>query len=77
MENRDELVRKLADEDEGFRKTFKAHQDYEGRIAKMERKPRLSADEVIEKNRLKKLKLALKDEIEKMLSRYKGREKEA
>ncbi|HBG47880.1 MAG TPA: hypothetical protein DDW94_12955 [Deltaproteobacteria bacterium] len=70
MEKRDEIVKKLLDEDEGFRKTFKTHQDYENKIAKMEKKPTLSPNEKMEKNRLKKLKLALKDEMEKRLSDY-------
>lgn len=70
MEKRDELVKKLLEEDEGFRNTYKTHQDYENRLAKIEKKPRLSPDEVLEKNRLKKLKLALKDEMEQKISSY-------
>lgn len=70
MERRDEVVKKLLEEDEGFRKVYKNHQDYESRVAKLEKKPRLTADETMEKNRLKKLKLALKDEMEKLLSDF-------
>jgi len=70
MEKRDELVKKLLEEDEGFRTTYKTHQDYENRLAKIEKKPRLSPTEVLEKNKLKKLKLALKDEMEKRISNY-------
>lgn len=70
MESRQELVKKLVEQDEGFRKAYKAHKEYEGKLAKMEKKPRLTATETLEKNKLKKLKLALKDEMEKMLSDY-------
>lgn len=70
MEDRNDLVQRLLNEDEEFKKAYKTHQDYESRLAKMERKPRLSADETIEKKRLKKLKLALKDEMERRISEY-------
>ncbi|MBI5827865.1 MAG: DUF465 domain-containing protein [Deltaproteobacteria bacterium] len=71
--NDQELMKKLLEEDEAFRKTYKAHRDYEKRVAKMENRPHLSEDEKIEKDRLKKLKLKLKDEMETMLSaRRKG-----
>lgn len=77
MENQDELVKKLIEEDEGFRKAYKAHRDYENRLEKLEKKPRLSSTETLEKNRMKKLKLALKDEMEKRLSEYRQQEKGA
>ncbi len=68
-----ELMKKLLEEDEAFRKTYKAHRDYEKRVARMENRPHLNEDEKIEKDRLKKLKLKLKDEMERMLSaRRKG-----
>lgn len=68
MENQEEWVKKLLEEDEAFRKTYKAHKDYENQISRLEKKPHLSAEETVEKNRLKKLKLALKDEMEKIIS---------
>ncbi|MBI1911619.1 MAG: DUF465 domain-containing protein [Deltaproteobacteria bacterium] len=71
MENQDqELVKKLLEEDEEFKKTFKTHKDYETKLARLEKKPRLTSTETLEKNNLKKLKLALKDEMEKKISRY-------
>lgn len=68
-----DLMKKLLEEDEAFRKTYKAHRDYEKLVKKMDNRPHLSEDEKIEKDRLKKLKLRLKDEMEKMLAtRRKG-----
>ncbi|MBI5491817.1 MAG: DUF465 domain-containing protein [Deltaproteobacteria bacterium] len=68
MEKQEEMVKKLLAEDDAFKKTYKAHKDYENKINRLEKKPRLSAEETVEKNRLKKLKLALKDEMEKIIS---------
>lgn len=74
MEERDQdLVRRLIEEDEGFKQAYKAHKDYESKLAKLEKKPRLTAEETVEKNRLKKLKLALKDQMEKTIAKSKGR----
>ncbi|MBI5643793.1 MAG: DUF465 domain-containing protein [Deltaproteobacteria bacterium] len=68
MENQNEvIIKQLLEEDEGFRKTYKTHKDYENKIARLEKKPHLTAEENVEKNRLKKLKLALKDEMERTI----------
>ncbi len=73
MEIQDEVVKKLLDEDEVFRKACKAHKDYENKLERMEKKPRLSAAETVEKNRLKKMKLALKDEMEQRISKARAK----
>lgn len=70
--NEKELMEKLLQEDEQFRNTFKAHRSYENRVCKLEKKPHLSPEENIEKKRLKKLKLALKDQLQRMLSERLG-----
>lgn len=77
MEKQDELVSKLLEEDEGFRKAYKTHKEYENKLEKLEKKPRLSSTENVEKNKIKKLKLALKDEMEHRLSEYRRQEKGA
>jgi len=77
MENHEELVKKLLEEDEGFRKAYKIHKDYENKLEKLEKKPRLTSNETVEKNKIKKMKLALKDEMEKRLSEYRRQEKGA
>lgn len=73
MEIQDEVVKKLLDDDADFKKAFKAHKDYENKLERMEKKPRLSAAETVEKNRLKKLKLALKDEMEQRISKARAK----
>jgi uncharacterized protein YdcH (DUF465 family) len=77
MENHDELVKKLIEKDELFRSAYKTHKDYENKLEKLEKKPRLSSIETAEKNKMKKLKLALKDEMEKKLSEFRLQEKGA
>lgn len=77
MENHDELVKKLLEKDELFRAAYKTHKDYENKLEKLEKKPRLSSTETAEKNKIKKLKLALKDEMEKKISEYRRQEKGA
>ncbi|MBI5236087.1 MAG: DUF465 domain-containing protein [Deltaproteobacteria bacterium] len=68
-QSRDQVViKKLLDEDAGFRKTYDEHKDYEAKLKKLDKKAHLNATEIVEKNRLKKLKLALKDEMHKRLS---------
>ncbi|MCC6502440.1 MAG: DUF465 domain-containing protein [Deltaproteobacteria bacterium] len=77
MENHDNLVKKLLEKDELFRNAYKTHKDYENKLEKLEKKPRLSSTETAEKNRMKKLKLALKDEMEKKLYEFRQHEKGA
>ena len=77
MENHEELVKKLLEKDELFRSAYKTHKGYEHTLEKLEKKPRLSSTETAEKNKIKKLKLALKDEMEKKLSEFRLQEKGA
>ena len=72
MANQDELVGRLLKEDEDFKRAYTSHREYERKVSEMERKAHLTADESIEKKRLKKLKLALKDEMEKIIARHRG-----
>ncbi len=64
------LVEKLMNEDEAFRKAFNTHREFQKRVEEMEKKHHLSNEEIIEKKRLKKLKLALKDEMETIISMH-------
>lgn len=71
MEAQDQLVvEKLIKTDPEFKEKYKAHRDYENKLEKLEKKPRLTASETLEKKRLKKLKLALKDEMKKKIADY-------
>lgn len=71
MESQDQLVvEKLIETDREFKEKYKAHKDYESKLEKLEKKPRLTPSETAEKKRLKKLKLALKDEMKQRIAKY-------
>ncbi|MBI5562474.1 MAG: DUF465 domain-containing protein [Deltaproteobacteria bacterium] len=61
------LIKKLLEEDASFRKSYKSHKDCDTKLSRLEKKPHLTPAETVEKNRLKKLKLSLKDEMQKKL----------
>lgn len=65
-----ELVRMLIEEDEGFRDKYKTHRDYDTRISRIEKKPYLSPEDSVERMKLKKLKLALKEQLEQELAKH-------
>ncbi len=62
-----ELVKRLLEENEAFKKAFLEHKEYKQRVWELEKKGILNDNEVLEEKKLKKLKLALKDEMEQML----------
>ncbi|GMR04901.1 MAG: hypothetical protein BMS9Abin23_0819 [Thermodesulfobacteriota bacterium] len=70
MANQDEIVEKLLNEDEAFKKAYTSHSEFQKKVNALEKKPHLSAAETLEKKRLKKLKLAFKDEMEKIISQH-------
>ncbi|HLE09458.1 MAG TPA: DUF465 domain-containing protein [Thermodesulfobacteriota bacterium] len=63
-----ELVGRLLKENEEFRNVYTQHREYTKKVEKMEKKVVLTGGDEIEKKRLKKLKLAMKDMIEKIIS---------
>jgi uncharacterized protein YdcH (DUF465 family) len=67
MAERDELFRKLLNEDDDFRSWSEEHRRYESRLAILTAKLSLSADEELEEKTLKKRKLVLKDQMEERL----------
>ncbi|MEK6531843.1 MAG: DUF465 domain-containing protein [Deltaproteobacteria bacterium] len=70
-ENNDEIVKRLLQEDSDFRRKHDEHRDCERDLKKMEKKPRLSASEALDKKKIKKIKLALKDEMQAIIARQK------
>lgn len=66
----EELVKRLITEDPIFRQSYDAHREYERRVSKLEKKPVLTADEIFEKAKLKKAKLTLKDEMQRILAKH-------
>lgn len=74
MEKEDQLVvEKLIEIDPEFKTKYKAHKDCENKLEKLEKKPRLSPSETLEKKKLKKLKLAIKDEMKQRIAEYQGK----
>lgn len=74
MVNVDEgVLKRLIEENEVFRKAYRNHKEYEKRVAELDKKPHLTVDEETERIRLKKMKLTLKDEMERIISGQRGK----
>ena len=73
MEPRDvELIESASRQDAGLAKLWTEHRLLERELEKLERKPYLTTDEQVERNRIKKLKLIGRDQIEAILERYRA-----
>ena len=71
MEKRDlQLIEKYSAVDEELRMYVEEHKKFEDSLEKYNQKPHLSLEEEIEVKRIKKLKLKGRDEIERILSKY-------
>jgi uncharacterized protein YdcH (DUF465 family) len=66
----EELKRKLLQTDEEFRQLATQHQDLDQKIHNLAIRHYLSEPEQLEETRLKKRKLALKDQMEDILRRH-------
>ena len=73
MDKNDELVNRLLNEDMEFKKSYKSHKEYESKIEKLDKKKQLKPEDEVEIHRLKKLKLSLKDGMEKKLAEFRAR----
>lgn len=73
MEKKDEeLIDSLIDREPELRRYWEEHVDLEKQLAGLQAKLYLSPEEEVEKKRLQKLKLAGKDKIMEILSRYRA-----
>ena len=73
MEEKDEqLIRSLLEREPDLRRYYEEHVDLERQLETFQQKHYLTPDEELEKKRLQKLKLAGKDKIMEILSRYRG-----
>ncbi|MBI2345454.1 MAG: YdcH family protein [Deltaproteobacteria bacterium] len=73
MEPKDmQLIEQHSTHDATLAKLWQEHVVYEQQLDKLERKPYLTTDEQVERNRLKKLKLAGRDRIETILAQYRS-----
>lgn len=69
MDEKDKgLCDKLAEENDDFRKLYEEHHDLKKLVCKMDKKGIHSAEDEAEEKRVKRLKLAVKDKLEKMLA---------
>ena len=66
----EEIKAHLIQTNEQYRTLHEQHHEYDKLVEALESKHALSADEEVEEHRLKKLKLRLKDQMEKMVSEY-------
>jgi uncharacterized protein YdcH (DUF465 family) len=73
MEEKDEaLIRTLLEREPDLRRYYEEHVDLERQLVVFQQKHYLTPEEEVEKKRLQKLKLAGKDKIMEILSRYKS-----
>jgi uncharacterized protein YdcH (DUF465 family) len=71
METKDEeLILSLVDRDPELRRYYEEHVELEKRLAQMNHRAFLNPDEEVERKRLQKVKLAGKDRIMEILSKY-------
>ncbi len=68
----EELKAHLTETSTEFRNLVDQHSVYKQLVSDLETKPFLTEDEEAEEQRLKKLKLHLKDQMEEMLSQHKA-----
>ncbi len=69
--NLQELKNRLMASDEEFSRLASEHSNHERRLEQLSRRPYLTDSEQMEEINLKKRKLSLKDQMEKILQRYK------
>lgn len=68
----EELKAYLMQSNEEFRALAEKHSEYERQISEIEAKAHLTPEDELEENRLKKLKLQLKDQMHEMMARYRA-----
>jgi uncharacterized protein YdcH (DUF465 family) len=64
-----DIRERLAEVDPGFRRLHLKHQEYEKRLEELQSSKFLTEEEKIEEVQIKKLKLALKDEMQEIIRR--------
>jgi len=67
-ENEQELIQRLSEENPRFRKLHEEHILFEKKLQEYEEMTYISEEEELERKKIKKLKLAGKEEMESMLS---------
>ena len=71
MEKRDEkLIAQLIKENETLKECMKQHKEYERQLEEYNKRIHLTTEESMERKRIQKLKLAGRDEIERILAQH-------
>ncbi len=70
MTKDEELIERLLRENEEFLKAKRAHTELARQLEELEKKPYLTPKDEMEIKIIKKKKLALKDEMERILMKY-------
>ncbi len=71
-EHDDNLIDKVKNENEEFRKLYSEHHDLEQKLTELTRSKYLTPEQEVEKKRLQKIKLIGKDKMLKILKQYEG-----
>ena len=73
MEKRDlELIQKFISGDPELKRRIDEHEEYERKLAELNRRLHLTPEEEVERKRIQKLKLAGRDRIEVILAKYRS-----
>jgi uncharacterized protein YdcH (DUF465 family) len=73
MEKRDlDLIQKLVSSDPELKRRVDEHEEYERKLAELNRRLHLTPEEEVERKRIQKLKLAGRDRIEVILAKYRS-----
>jgi uncharacterized protein YdcH (DUF465 family) len=70
----EELKAHLMATNEDFRTLAARHADLKRQVDAIETKPRLTPEDELEENRLKKLKLRVKDQMNEIMARYRAQQ---
>jgi uncharacterized protein YdcH (DUF465 family) len=70
MEIQPDLLERLLVEDINFKRRYTKHTEYKQKVSLLESRAHLTAAELQEKQKFKKLKLALKDELEEIIAQH-------
>jgi len=68
-----EIIEKLLEDDEEFKKIYSEHRELDEVVDHLEEKDALTLDDEIEVKRLKKIKLSLKDRMEARIHEFKNK----
>lgn len=69
----EELIQRLCDEDEEFRRVKEEHAWFHRKVDKLDRRPYLTPAEKVTRDEMKKKKLLLKDKMAGMIAAYRRR----